>query len=288
VRQRVHTTWLRILTGLSAVIYAVPAMASGGDHWSIFSNILPESLQENLHVVWGKTWIAGDAHPDRIMHLVMSVLVFVLAILCTTMAARKFKKAGTEAVMPEKKFGLFTVLELCSEAFLGIMKDAMGPKHARKFFPLIMSLAIFILLGNLLGMIPGLLPATDNLNTTLALGLVVFIVTHFYGIKEHGFVHYFAHFLGPIRAWYALPLMLLMLLIEVISHLARPLSLGIRLFGNMIGDHKVLGIFLSFGIVLLPLPVMVLGLLVSVVQTLVFCLLSVVYIALAVAEADEH
>jgi F-type H+-transporting ATPase subunit a len=115
---------------------------------------------------------------------------------------------------------------------------------------------------------------------------VVFVATHIFGIRAHG-IAYFKHFLGPIIKWYALPLMLLMLVIETISHLVRPLSLAIRLMGNIMGDHKVLGIFLSFGVLLVPLPVMALGLLVSVVQTLVFCLLSMVYIALAVEESEE-
>jgi len=263
-------------------------MASEGDHWSIFTSIIPETTLHNFQAVWGKTWIAGDAYPGRIMHLIMSIVVFVLVLVFGVIASRKFKKSGDEAVLPEKGFGIFTFFELVSDALLGVMTDIMGAKHARKFFPLIMSLAIFIFFGNLLGLIPGFLPATDNLNTTIALGVIVFVVTHVYGVKQHGFVHYFAHFLGPIRAWYALPLMVLMLGIEVISHIARPVSLGIRLFGNMFGDHKVVGIFLAFSIPLLPLPMMVLGLIVCTVQTLVFCLLSVAYIALAVAEADEH
>ena len=111
------------------------------------------------------------------------------------------------------------------------------------------------------------------------MAIVVFMVTHIYGVREHGFVAYFAHFCGPVRNIFALPLMLLMFVIEIVSHLARPLSLAVRLMGNMVADHKVLGIFL---------PVMVLGLLVAVVQTLVFCLLSIVYIALAVEHAEEH
>ena len=127
------------------------------------------------------------------------------------------------------------------------------------------------------------------MNTTLALGAVIFVTTHVYGVKENGLA-YFKHFLGPIVKWYALPLMLLMLGIEVISHIARPISLAIRLMANMAADHMVVSIFLTLvpGVpFLVPVPVMLLGTIVVIVQTLVFCLLSTVYIALAIAH-EEH
>jgi F-type H+-transporting ATPase subunit a len=218
----------------------------------------------------------------------MGLVVFFLGLGLCAFAMRKVKRGGDEAILPERTFGLFTFFELISEALLKVMEDTMGRKHARKFFPLIMALAVFILFGNLLGAIPGFLPVTDNLSTTAALAFVVFMVTHIYGVKEQGFINYFAHFCGPIRSIVALPLMILMFVIEIFSHFARPLSLSVRLMGNMVADHKVLGVFLSAGVLLVPLPVMVLGLLVAVVQTLVFCLLSIVYIALAVEHAEEH
>lgn len=260
----------------------------GLDHWSVFDTVIPDTTRENLRKVWGPTWFNGDDAPDRTMHVLMGLFVFFVALILTAIAMRKVKQEGDEAILPERKFGLFTFFELLSETLLGMMEDTMGKKHARQFFPLIMALAIFILFGNLLGAIPGFLPATDNLNTTAALAVVVFMVTHIYGVKEHGFVAYFAHFCGPVRNIFALPLMLLMFVIEIVSHFARPLSLAVRLMGNMVADHKVLAIFLGAGVPLVPLPVMVLGLLVSVVQTLVFCLLSIVYIALAVEHAEEH
>ena len=281
--------FLAVTAALGVLCTASPAFAAGdGDHWSVFNWIIPQTALDNLKKSWGKTWIAGDPEPERTMHVVMCVVVFILGIGLTWLATRKLKSGDKDAILPEKKFGLFTFFELFSEGVYGMMVEAMGKKHARFFFPLIMSLAIFILFGNLLGAVPGFLPATDNLNTTLALGLVVFFVTHIYGVKEHGFASYFAHFCGPIRSLPALPLMILMFFIELVSHVARPTSLGIRLMGNMFGDHKVLGIFLGFGILLVPLPVMVLGLLVAMVQTLVFCLLSIVYIAMAVEHAEDH
>ena len=272
-----------------ALLSAGPAFAAdGGDHWSIFNEILPQTTIDNVRTMWGSTWIEGNPAPDRVIYVFMSIVVFFVALLLASLAVRKLNQPGDEAYLPEKKLGLFTVFELVGEALLNLMTGMMGKKHAYFFFPLILALAVFIFLGNFLGTLPGLLPATDNLNTTLALGLVVFVVTHIYGVREQGAGPYIMHLMGPIRAWYALPLMLLMLFIEIIGHLVRPLSLAMRLMGNMVGDHKVLGMFLAFNVLFLPLPVMVLGLIVVTVQTVVFCLLSIIYITLAVEHAEDH
>jgi F-type H+-transporting ATPase subunit a len=190
-------------------------------------------------------------------------------------------------VVPDEKLGVFGLFEVMAETVLSFMAGLMDQKRAHYFFPLIAAFAFFILACNLLGMIPGMLPPTAVLNTTIGLGLIVFFVTHYYGVKTHGLA-YFKEFFGPIQKWYALPLMILMFFIELISHLVRPVSLGVRLMGNMMGDHKVTAIFLGFGVLFVPLPMMFLGLLVAFVQTLVFCLLSVVYIALATEESHGH
>jgi F-type H+-transporting ATPase subunit a len=191
------------------------------------------------------------------------------------------------AVVPQGHFTVRTFSELFVGSTLGMMSDIMGPKAARYFLPLIGTCAFFIFLSNGLGLVPGFEPPTNNLNTTLAMALVIFAATHIYGIKENGFNH-IKHLFGPIVAWYALPLMLLMFVIEVISHLARPLSLGIRLAANMVADHAVVGAFAAIVAFVLPVPVMILGTLVVVVQTLVFCILSTVYIGLAIQHDDDH
>ncbi len=284
--RRKLTVMSLLLCGLGVLAPAFAFASAGGDHWSYLS-ILPESLLQNLQNMWGETWIDKEPSSGKTMHVLWGIVAVIITLLLTGRAAKKLKQTGDEAVLPERRFGIFTVFELVAEWFLNVMTETMGRKHARYFFPLIMSFAIFIFIGNFMAMIPGFLTPNDNFNTTLALATVTFFVTHIYGVKEHGVSHYFAHFLGPIRAWYALPLMILMVFIEIISHIARPVSLAIRLMGNMFGDHKVLAAFLGFGL-LVPLPVMVLGLIVITVQTLVFCLLSVVYIALAVEHAEDH
>lgn len=256
-----------------------------GDHWSLIGQVFPGLVSNVFGVVeTHPTYVDGTA-PDRVIHVFMALVVFALAVGAGWVVFRRTRK--DPPLVPDERFGVFTFMEGLAGAVLGLMEGLMGEVAAKKYFPLIASLAVFIFFSNVLGMIPGFLPPTDILDTTLALGLVVFASTHYFGVREHGLA-YFKHFLGPIIAWYALPLMILMLLIETISHMVRPLSLGIRLMGNIMGDHKVLGIFLGFGVLFLPLPIMVLGTIVAVVQTMVFCLLSMVYIALAIEHAEEH
>lgn len=255
-----------------------------GEHWTVLIQFFP-GLVHNVHslIADHPTYIAHET-PNRVSHMFMALVVAAVALGLGFTVFRRTR--GQAPLVPDRKLTPFVILEGLTEAVFSLMVGVMGEKSAERYFPLIGALAVFILFSNLLGMVPGFLPPTDTLSTTVALGGVVFLATHYFGVKEHG-VGYFKHFLGPIIKWYALPLMLLMLVIEFISHLVRPCSLAVRLMGNIMGDHKVLGIFLSFGILLVPLPIMALGLVVAVVQTLVFCLLSIVYIALAV-EHEEH
>ena len=143
------------------------------------------------------------------------------------------------------------------------------------------ALALFIFLSNVLGMIPGFQSPTETLNTTGACAITVFCLTHYYGFREHG-IKYLKQFTGPI-IWLA-PLMIP---VELIGHFVRPVSLSIRLFGNIFGDHTVVAIFFSLVPLLLPLPMMILGLLVAIIQTFVFILLSMTYFSLAI-EGHEH
>jgi F-type H+-transporting ATPase subunit a len=137
------------------------------------------------------------------------------------------------------------------------------------------TLFVFIFASNLLGLIPVFQPATDNMNTTLALGLFVFLYYNYAGFKAHG-AAYLKHFLGPVL-WLA-PLMLV---IELASHLFRPLSLALRLRGNILGDHIVLGVFSGLVPYLLPVIFYGLGVFVAFMQAFVFCLMTMVYISLS-------
>ena len=136
----------------------------------------------------------------------------------------------------------------------------------------------------MIGLIPGVTPPTENLNTNLAVSSVVFLYYNYHGIRAHGAFHYFKHFLGPVL-WLA-PLFVI---IEIIGHIARPISLSLRLLGNMFADHKVVSTFFGIVPLLVPVPFLILGVLVVIVQTLVFCLLTMVYIQASLAhEHDEH
>jgi F-type H+-transporting ATPase subunit a len=190
-------------------------------------------------------------------------------------------KDNKDRLIPEAKMSKRNFFEIIIDATLGIAEGVMGRKKAERFLPLIGTLVFFIFFNNIIGLIPGFVPATDTLKTNLALSVLVFLMTHVYGVMEHG-IGYFKHFFGPV--WY---LAWLMFPIEVISHLARPVSLSLRLLGNIFADHKVLSSFFVLVPILVPLPFLILGILVCTVQTLVFSLLTMVYIEMATAH-EEH
>ena len=169
-------------------------------------------------------------------------------------------------------------MEVVVSGVENLIEETMGPK-GKAYFPLIATFALFILVSNLIALIPGFYPPTANLNTNGALALTVFAMTHIIGLKEHG-ISYLKHFMGPI-----LVLAPLIFIIEIIGHLARPLSLSLRLFGNMYGHEIVLMIFLALVPFLLPVPMMLMGVLVAFIQAFVFTLLAMIYIAGALEEA---
>ncbi|MCG8684718.1 MAG: F0F1 ATP synthase subunit A [Desulfobacterales bacterium] len=180
------------------------------------------------------------------------------------------------ALVPKTAQNVFEVIISGLEEFMvGITGE-----EGRKSFPLLLTVFLFVFLGNLFGLIPGFYPPTANINTTCALALIVVTWSHVIGVQMHG-AKYVKHFLGPVPA-----LMPLFLIIEVIGHLARVLSLTLRLFGNMMGHELVVGILLMLaGPFLVPLPIMAMGILVSLIQAIVFFLLPTMYIAGAIEEA---
>jgi F-type H+-transporting ATPase subunit a len=197
--------------------------------------------------------------------VVVSYTWFIMAVLTlfSFLATRRM------SILPG---GFQNVMEVIVEGFDNLITESMG-HEGRKFFPLIATLGLYILISNLLGLIPGFESPTSNLNTTVSMAVVVFITTHVVGIRIHGF-KYIKQFLGPI--WWLTPLMLP---IEIVSHLARPLSLSVRLFGNIMGEDKVLAVVVLLVPFLVPLPVFVLMIFTSFIQTIVFMLLAMMYIA---------
>ncbi|MCC6747654.1 MAG: F0F1 ATP synthase subunit A [Deltaproteobacteria bacterium] len=255
-----------------------------GEH-STWFHLLPgyTNFEQWASHYFKRTWrweMFQDTH-FTMVHVVISGLVVVLLVLGAIAYRRKVAASNASRLVPEATLGTRNVFELVLEATLGIAEGVMGRHKAEKFLPLIGTLVFFILFNNLIGLVPGFIPATDTLKTNIALSGLVFLLTHAYGVREHGLA-YFKHFLGPV--WWLAPLMLP---IELVSHVARPASLALRLMGNMFADHKVLGTFFVLVPILVPLPFYLLGIMVCIVQTLVFTLLTMVYIDMAVAH-EEH
>ncbi|RMG60946.1 MAG: ATP synthase F0 subunit A [Deltaproteobacteria bacterium] len=207
--------------------------------------------------------------------IVVAVLIVIMSILTVG------RKSPEELLIPDEKLTLRNVLEIIVAFVLSLAEGMMG-EQAKKYMSLFATIFIYILFMNLLGLIPGFLPPTDKMNITVGCALVVFFATHYYGVAEHG-LSYFKHFMGPV--WWMAPLMVP---IEIISHLARPMSLSLRLFGNITGDHLVVGIFLGLVPFVVPSIFYGLGVFVSFMQAFIFAVLSIIYIAGAVEHEEEH
>lgn len=180
------------------------------------------------------------------------------------------------SMVPKTAQNVFEVLISGLEEFVVSITGEEG----RKSYPLVLTIFLFVLLGNLMGLIPGFYPPTASINTTLAVAILAVGWSHVVGIHAHG-PKYIKHFLGPVPA-----MIPLFFPIELIGHTARVLSLTFRLFGNMMGHELVVGILLMLGgMFLAPLPIMALGVFVALVQAFVFFLLSTMYIAGAIEEA---
>ncbi|MCG3173348.1 MAG: ATP synthase subunit a [Myxococcota bacterium] len=214
---------------------------------------------------------------------VLSSLVTVMIVLLGAVIAGGHFANREKALVPEAGISTSSIFDGMLDGVIGFIRQLIGPDY-RRYLPLIGTLALFILVSNLTGQIPGFRPATDSLSITLACGLISFVVYNYHGVREHGVAAYLKHFMGPM-IWLA-PLMFP---IEIISHCARPFSLAIRLFGNIFAGHMVLGIFLGMGFAafLLPIPIMLLELMVAFIQTAIFCILTTVYISMAVAH-ESH
>ncbi len=219
-----------------------------------------------------ETFLFFENHWLEERHLVIvcyTWFVMVVLALLSFMATRRL------SIIPGK---LQNFMEVIIETIDNFLIETMGPE-GRRFFPLVATLGIYILFSNLIGMVPGFESPTSNVNTNASMALSVFAMTHIVGVRIHG-IKYIKQFMGPV--WWLTPLMMP---IEIISHLARPLSLSIRLFGNIKGEDIVLAVVLMLVPFLVPLPVFVLMIFTSFIQTMVFMILTMMYIAGAMEEA---
>ena len=268
-----------------------------GDHDTLYTVLMPEfwARLTNVaeHSLFGArhwTWMMFGATHYSLVH-VAAALITVVFLIFAAIRWRQSIVGKTQGVVPPREWRLPAMLNGFVNATYNMSADVMGEEDAKKWLPFIGTLALFIFINNIQGLVPGLLPATDTLKTNLALALLVFVTYNVVGVYSNGF-HYLAHFLGPSFELGPLPkfpwLFWLMLPIEIASHIARPVSLSLRLMGNMLADHKVVGAVLLLIPLLVPVPFLLLGVLVAIIQTVVFTLLTVIYLALALEHAEEH
>ncbi len=223
----------------------------------------------------GKTYeqyIASGELPIPTQIVMFSVVVIVAVVVLRILRG----KLSTESPTSRQQ-----TFEVAVEAIRSFLADLVGPRGL-KHFPVVMTFATLILLSNLLGMLPDMISPTANFNVTLALAITSFGYYNWIGIKENGLWGHIKHFAGPI--WWLIPLMFP---IEVISNLARILSLSIRLFGNIYGEEQVSGAVAGMVQWGLPVLLMPLGLLTAFLQTFIFVLLSMVYLG-EVSHHDDH
>lgn len=214
-------------------------------------------------------------NPETVPHFVSYAILASLLLIIVSLIVRKSMN-----LVPK---GIQNFMEAILEALLNLCKENIGRHWGIIFFPFIGTLFLFILLCNFMGLIPGFMSPTSNINNNAAMAIPVFLATHFYGIRIHG-IGYIKHFIGPMRSFFALPLMILMFIIEFIGHLVRPVTLSIRLFGNMVAKHIILIVLATLAPWIIPTAILVLGTLVSLIQAFVFVLLTSLYLAGAVEE----
>jgi F-type H+-transporting ATPase subunit a len=225
-------------------------------------------MEERIWLIFG--FLGHDPMLQLVVHTILSA---ILAVVVAKLATKKLQ------IVPS---GCQNVMEAVVSGILYIGKDVANEEIARKYLTLAGSLAVFIFMGNLIGIIPGFESPTGNVNLTLTLALIVFLYYHFEGIKAQGLGHYIAHFAGPVK-WLA-PLMFP---VEILSHFSRIISLAFRLFGNIKGDDLFLIVLLMLAPYVFPLAGFALLTFSAFLQAFVFMVLTYVYLYGAVTGQEE-
>ena len=214
-----------------------------------------------------------------IPNYMVMILLIVAALTVLSLIIRSrlsVEHPGTLQILMEDAIG----------AVNGLLEEWIGPK-GRRYLPLIGTLGIFILLSNYIGLVPGFMAPTSNINVTLGCAITIWVYYHFQGIKEQGIVGYVKHFWAPPGTHWMIGF--LYFPIEMISHAARVMSLSLRLFGNIFGEELVILILFTIVPFVVPLPMMFLGLVTGGLQAFIFVLLSIIYLqgAVAVEHGDD-
>lgn len=245
----------------------------------------------------GYTYLSSIIPDANVQKFTVGIAAGVALLAVGTIAARKLRQAsGLQEAIAPSRFSLTAFFDLFFEAFLKYFDSILG-KERRRFAPFCASVFIFVLTGNLLGLIPGMPAVTTTVWINVGMAFVVFFTFNWIGIREHGLIGYLKHFCGPIL--FVAPLVFPL---EILSTCLRILTLNMRLYWNIFADHLVLGIFTSltqftvpiFSVpVSIPIPVPVIfyamGAFVSFMQAFVFATLTMMYILLATQhEAHEE
>lgn len=247
--------------------------AAGFTWFSLIPAIDRDQLLEPLGIhhhtyVYAHTWLACG-------------VLILFALLARRGLERAKARQGIERYFADESMTIRNVAELVMNGIRGFMSDVLTPRDVRAFFPLIGALFCYILTCNLMGLVPGLLPPTEYINTNFGLAVVVFLTFNYVGLSRDA-VGYVKHLWGPV-----LPLGILLFPIEVLGLIIRPYSLTLRLTGNMFGDHTVLTIMSGLAPLIVPSLLMILAILVSTIQAFIFSLLTTIYIGLSLPHHDH-
>lgn len=219
-----------------------------------------------------------------------AVLAVGILMLGGVMIRRQIS-AASGGVMPDEGVTLRNFVEVVIEGLAGLARDVMG-EDWRRYFPLVGAIFVFILVSNLLGLVPGLGGATSDVNTTTAWAIISFCAYNYVGIRKHGF-GYIKQFMGPSlwdlklggKTYHVRLLAPFFLPLEIFLHLARIGTLSVRLLANMFADHTVVAVWITLVPIAIPAVFMALGTLVAILQAVVFSLLTMIYIGLAMEDA---
>jgi F-type H+-transporting ATPase subunit a len=234
------------------------------------------------------TLIPGVGHGTYLIATTWMVCfgLIAFAFIARGQIEKAAARPGIEKYYADSRLSARTIAELIAENWMSLMSDTLGKVEAKRFFPLIATLFIYILCNNLLALVPGFQPPTDNVNANVGMAVIVFLVFNYIGLTRDA-KGYLGHMWGPV--WW---LGFLLFPIELISLFLRPMTLTLRLFGNIFGDHTVFNVISGFP-PYIATPSIFLGIAIGVsfIQAFVFSLLTTIYIGLAIPHhdhADEH